>query len=364
MQEVTRLLRVAPDTLENWVADVFARMGARPGDAAEVARHLVFSDLRGIESHGTARVPIYVKRIDRGGIDPTAVPTVERDTPASALVNGHGGLGHAVARFAADLCTEKALRTGLAAVALTGGNHAGCMGYYTLRMAQAGLVGFATTNATPIMPPWGSRAPYFGTNPIAFAVPAGAEAPLCYDGATSVVAKNRINNYARDGKPVPEGWATDRDGRPTTDPVRARDGYVVPMGGYKGSGLAFVMDVLSGLLTGPFFGAAVPSMYNHPDQPMGSGAFFWAFRPDLFTDPAAFRDRMDQAIRAVRALPPAPGFTRVLAPGDPELEKAAENRRLGIALGPGVLREFAEVADRTGVHMPWSGGAAAAGAGA
>lgn len=339
---------------------VFARLGARPADAAEVACHLVFADLRGIESHGTARVPIYVQRIDHGGIRPGAVPAVLRETAVSALVDGGGGLGHAVAAAAADLCRDKALQAGMAAVAVTNSNHAGCMGYYTLRLAQAGLIAFATTNASPIMPPWGSRVPYFGTNPIAFAVPAGEEAPLCYDGATSVVAKNRIINYARDGKPLPPGWATDREGRPTTDPAAARDGFVVPMGGYKGSGLAFIMDILSGALTGPYFGAHVPMMYGQLDRPMGSGAFFWAFRPDLFTDAAAFRARVDQAIREVRALPPAPGFTRVLAPGDPELEKMAEHRRLGLPLGPEVQREFAAVAARTGVPLPWAPAAEAA----
>lgn len=347
------MLRIAPELLEGWVSAVLERAGLRPDDAAEVARHLVFADVRGIESHGTARVTIYLQRIERGGLIPNAVPRVVRQTPVSALVDGGAGPGHSVARLASDLCIEKALASGMAAVAITNSNHAGCMAYYTLQMARAGLIGFGTTNASPLMPPFGSRAAYFGTNPIAFAVPAGEEAPLCYDGATSVVAKNRINNYARDGKPLPAGWALDKDGRPTTDPVAARSGFVVPIGDYKGSGLAFIMDVLSGAVSGPVFGASVPGMFTQPETPMGSGQFFWAFRPDLFSDMDEFRARMDKAIREVRALPPAPGFTRVLAPGDPELAKEAEYRRLGIPMGAALLAEFAEAAERYGVPVPW-----------
>jgi LDH2 family malate/lactate/ureidoglycolate dehydrogenase len=202
------------------------------------------------------------------------------------------------------------------------------------------------------MPPFGGKAAYLGTNPISVAAPAGRNPPFVFDMATSQVARGKIINAAREGKPIPEGWAVTRDGLPTTDAQAAMGGFVLPMGGAKGSALSFLAEVLSGILTGGPFGPGLARMYEEIDRPQQVAHFFWAFRPDLFMDLDQFKGRMDQILAEVRAVPPAPGFAAVLAPGDVERANEERNRNSGIPITPGLCREFGELATEYGVPLP------------
>lgn len=344
--------RIAPDRLEAWTTALFAAAGLPRDEAEEVSRHLIFADLRGVDTHGTSRLKIYLTRMNAGVMTASAHTAILRETPVSALLDGGNSFGQVVARRSAEIAIAKALQSGVGMVAAKNSNHCGCMAYYTLMMAEQGLIGFATTNSPANMPPYGGKAAYLGTNPISVAVPAGRNAPFVFDMATSQVARGKIINAAREGKPIPEGWAVTRDGLPTTDSQAAMGGFVLPMGGAKGSALSFFAEILSGILTGGPFGPGLPRMYEDLDSPQQVAHFFWAFRPDLFMDLDQFKARMDQILAEVRTVPPAPGFAGVLAPGDLERANAERIRGSGIPISPGLCREFRELAAEYGVPLP------------
>lgn len=345
-------IRFAPNQLEAWSVALLRAAGVREADATEVAQHLIFADMRGVDTHGTSRLTIYVQRIEQGSIACDNTPHIVHETPVSALIDGDNGLGQAVATYATDLAIAKAATAGMAAVAVRHSNHCGCMAYYTLRMARAGLIGIGATNSPASMPPFGARDALFGTNPLSVAVPAGHDEPFVLDMATSQVARGKILNAAREGRSIPEGWALDRDGRPTTDSAAALAGYVVPLGGAKGSGLAFVVEILAGVLPGALLSTQMPSMYGDPATPARLGQFFLALRPDLFMPRDEFEARVEQVMTDLRGLQPAPDYQQVLAPGDVERAKESEYRLRGIPIQPGVLREFNDMASRYHVPLP------------
>ncbi len=347
------IARIAPDRLEAWSVSLLTATGVPSEEAQEIARHLLFADLRGIDTHGTSRLKIYLTRQTAGVMEPTANVRVLRETPVSALLHGGNGYGQVIGRRATDMAIAKAQASGVGMVSVYGSNHCGCMAYYTLKMAEAGLIGFAFTNAPANMPPFGGKAAFFGTNPFSMAAPAGKNPPFVFDMATSQVARGKIINAAREGKAIPEGWAITKEGLPTTDSKAALEGFVLPMGGAKGSALAFMVEILSGVMSGALIGPALPKMYEEIKDPSQVGHFFMAFRPDLFMDLDEFKRRMDETIDAVRQVPSAPGFTNVLAPGDVELSKEETNRKLGVPITPGVRKEFGELAAQFGVALPY-----------
>jgi len=346
-------VRIAPDRLEKWTLHLLQAAGIPAHEAEEITRHLVFADLRGIDTHGTSRLKIYLDRVEAGVMARSARIQILRETPVSALVDGGNGFGHVVSRRATDIAIAKARATGVGMVGVRNSNHNGCMAYYTLLMAEAGLIGFACTNSVANMPPWGGKQLFFGTNPISMAAPAGNNPPFVFDMATSQVARGKIITAAREGRPIPEGWAMTREGLPTTDAKEALSGFLLPMAGPKGSALSYAVEIISGILTGALVGPELPRMYEQLDQPQQVGHFFLAFRPDLFRPLTEFTSRMDQVMEDVRAVEPAPGVDRVLVPGDLERMREAENRRLGIPVSPGVRKEFAELAKRYDVELPW-----------
>ncbi len=280
------------------------------------------------------------------------MPRILQESPVSAVVDGQNSFGQVTARMATELAIAKASTSGMAAIAVRNSNHCGCLAYYTLLMAEAGLIGIASTNAPAFMPPFGAKEAYFGTNPLSFAAPGGKNRPFVLDMATSQAARGKIINAAREGASIPEGWAITREGYPTTDASAALAGFVLPLAGAKGSGLAATVEVLSAVLTGALTSPQLPRMYEDLATPAQVGHFFLALRPSLFVPDDEFRERMDALMAEIRALAPAPGFEQVLAPGDLELRNETENRSLGVPTPPGVLRDFRELAERYAVPFP------------
>ncbi|MFZ5817294.1 MAG: Ldh family oxidoreductase [Bacillota bacterium] len=344
-----RSVRLPAPVAEAWASMLLQRAGVPAGDAEEVARHLLFAELRGVSSHGLCRLPLYLQRLEAGGMERRAEPEIVRECPVSALVDGHNGLGQVVARRAAELAARKAKAAGMAAVAVRNSNHCGCLAYYTLPMAEEGLIGFATTNAMATMPPHGGAEPFLGTNPISLAAPAGYNAPFVLDMAASQAARGKILSAAQAGREIPEGWALSRSGEPTTDPLEALQGLVLPMAGPKGSALAFMVEILAGILPGALVGPAIP---REPGEAQGVGHFFLALRPDLFLPVEEFRRRMDRMMGQARQVRPLPGEKGVLLPGEIERLRTAENERLGIPLPPGLRAELEELAVRYGLPGP------------
>lgn len=342
--------RVSAEGLLRVVTDAFTRCGMSDEDAALLADSLVAADLRGVHSHGVLRVPEYVKKLREEGVDPRGRPSVVRDAGAALVVDGGNSMGQIAATFAMRAAVERAGATGVAAAAVRGSNHCGAMAYYAMMALPAASLGLATTNALPTMAAWGGRDKIVGINPLGVAIPAAAEPPLVFDAAFSGSAHGKIRVYAQKGLPIPEGWAFDAEGRPTTDAQAALDGLLQPIGGFKGTGLAIVFGMLSSLLSGAAYGTELGNMVDGP-APGRDGHFFLALNVAAFTDVDAFRRRVDGVIRQIRASRPAPGVARVYAPGEIEHEAERRHRAEGIPLTAATLDDLVGVARALGVEV-------------
>jgi L-2-hydroxycarboxylate dehydrogenase (NAD+) len=349
------------ERLREFSTRAFVQCGVPSADAARAADVLAVSDMRGIDSHGVARLSNYCDLLVAGRINPRPIVRVVRELPATATVEGDNGLGLVVGPAANEIAMAKAEAVGSASVAVCNTNHFGIAGYYALAALDRGLIGWAMTNSTAVVAPlWGAER-MLGTNPIAMAFPGDQEPPVVIDLATSASAYGKIEIARRKGAPIPQAWAVDRNGNPATRPEDMIDGgALLPLGstrdagGHKGYCLAAMVDFLSGVLSGANWGPFCPPFALRQGVPSrsvgkGIGHFFGAMRIDGFTDPIDFRQRVDDWVRTLRATRPAPGTPGVVIPGDPEREAEAERRVTGIPLLPAVVADLQSLAARTGI---------------
>lgn len=346
------MITVQKEELEKCVLEVFQAAGLDEEQASMVARHLVLANLRGIDSHGVSRVDIYTKRLDLGVMKRKTEINVIKQTPSSMLLDGGGGVGIVLATKGMQIAVEKAKTTGIAIVGIRNSSHCGMLADYTAYAAQNNCIALAVTNAPSSMAPWGGKEGYFGTNPLSYGVPAGKEIDIVFDMATSVVARGKITLARKNNQEIPIGWAISKEGYPTTDPIKAGEGLVLPVGGPKGYGLAFFVEVLSGLLTGAAFGPYISSLYKDLNKSQNVGQFFLVIRADLFEELDSFKDRMDQMIEEIRNIPLAHGYDRIYLPGEIEYERSKKLAIEGIPLSKNVLDELASVVERYGLKMP------------
>jgi LDH2 family malate/lactate/ureidoglycolate dehydrogenase len=345
-------VKFKPVLLREFAAACFVATGVSRPQAAEIADNLVLADLRGVGSHGVTRIPIYAERLRAGVVNPKPEPKVVRSFGGLALVDGDNGPGQVVSRFANDHAIGLARAHGIGAVTVRNSNHDGILAAYTAQTAAAGLIGIATTNAPKSMAVFGGRVPILGTNPLSIALPRASGRPIVLDMATSVVARGKIVEKAKRGESIPAGWALDADGAPTTDAVTAEKGVILPFSGGKGSGLAIVVEALSGILSGGLFGAQIHNLYSDFVNPQGIGHFFLALDPEVLAEPGApFAARVDAFADMLKASPTASGFTEILLPGEPEIRLEAANHD-GIDLPENVVADLDEIADRLGVPRP------------
>jgi ureidoglycolate dehydrogenase (NAD+) len=338
--------------LRTFCATAMERAGARPDDACLTADGLVAADLRGVHSHGALRIGVYVDRLRAGAINPRAALAPVRDGGAVVVLDAQAGPGIAVAVRAMDLAIERAYRHGISVVSVRNSNHCGMLAYHAMRAVAAGAIGIAMSNADSQVAPWGARAKFLGTNPLAVAVPAGAEPPIVLDMATSVVAHGRVKGAADRGESIPPDWALAPDGAPTTDPAQALVGALLPFGGPKGSGISLLIDLLAGILPGGRSGPEIVPLYQRLGEPQGVGHLFMVFKIEAFDSLAHFTARVDETIERIRALPPAVGATRALLPGEPEHRRARDYANDGIPLPPDAIAEMARVASLLGLARP------------
>jgi LDH2 family malate/lactate/ureidoglycolate dehydrogenase len=330
-------------------------------DARTAASVLQSADLRGIDSHGVARLHSYFDMLELGRIDPKPKITVVRESPSTATVDGGNGLGIVVGPKANEIAMEKAQAAGSGWVSVRNTNHYGIAGFYVLEALKRDLIGWSMTNTTKLVAPlWGAER-MLGTNPIAVAFPGLTEPPIVIDLATSAAAYGKIEIARRAGKPIPAGWAVDKNGRPTTDPAAMIDGGAqLPLGsdrergGHKGYALALMVDVLSAVLSGANWGPFVPPFALRQEIPTrsvgkGIGHFFGALRIDAFIDPGEFKRQIDEMVGTLRRTKPAPGTSGPLIPGDPEREAEAIRRREGIPVVEAVVDELRDISRRTGI---------------
>jgi LDH2 family malate/lactate/ureidoglycolate dehydrogenase len=321
-----------------------------PADADLLADSLVAADLWGHQSHGVMRLGWYIERIRAGVMDPVTAPELVVDAGAVAVIDGRDGVGQVLAAHAAREAISRAREHGVAAVAVRNSNHFGTAAYFTRIAPPAGCVALLATNASPAMAPLGGREKAVGTNPWSLAAPAGGYGIAVMDIANTAVARGKVYLARQKGAAIPEGWAIDAAGEPTTDPVAALAGTILPMAGHKGYAIALMMDVLAGVLTGSAFGAKVGGPYQ-TERRSGAGHLFIALSIEEFLPRAEFDARMEQLIAELKSAPRASGAEEIHYPGELEDRSERRNRREGIALPAQTMADLEKLGRETGVEL-------------
>lgn len=347
--------------LRNFSTQVFMHFGVPQGDAEQAAGVLAKSDLRGIDSHGVARLHTYFEMLELGRINPKPKIKILREKASVATIDGDNGLGLVVGPKANEIAMDKAEQHGSGWVSVCNSNHFGIAGYYPLKALERDLIGWAMTNSTKLVAPlWGAER-MLGTNPLAIAFPGYKEPPIVIDMATSAVAYGKIEIALRKQTPVPKGWIINKRGGDTTDPQDMIDGGAqLPlgsdreMGGHKGYGLASMVDILCCVLSGANWGPFAPPFALRQEIPersvgKGIGHFFGAMQIDGFIDKDEFKKQIDEWINVFRNTKPAPGTHGPLIPGDPEREAEAIRSKEGIPLIKPVVDDLLDISKKTGI---------------
>ena len=343
--------RVAFDALRDFIARAFGKAGMPAADALTTASLMAHADLQGSDGHGVIRLPQYLRRIRAGGINLHPEIRIARERAGMALVDGDNAMGHLVMKRAAEVAIDKARSSGVAWVGAHRSNHAGPASLYARMPLEADMIGLylAVGNANHL-PPWGGLDMLLSTNPIAAAIPAGEEAPVVLDMATTVAAYGKVKAKAAKGEAMPEGWMIDRQGKPLTDPKRAEEGFLLPIGGYKGYGLALVVGLLAGTLNGAAMGRDVVDFNKDDVTPTNTGQAIVAIDPAAFGDLAAFKAAVDRVVRDLRASERLPGVDRIRMPGEQSHVKRAAQAREGIAIAPALRQTLARLAADIGIE--------------
>ncbi|MCS7018037.1 MAG: Ldh family oxidoreductase [Cytophagales bacterium] len=353
----------AEERLRTFATETFLYFGVPKPDAQQAADVLIAADLRGIDSHGVARLHTYFDMLQLGRINPKPNIRIVREKMSTATVDGDNGLGLVVGPKANQIAMEKAEKAGSGWVSVCNTNHYGIAGYYVLQALKRDMIGWAMTNSTKLVAPlWGAER-MLGTNPIAIAFPGWEEPPIVIDMATSAAAYGKIEIAKRAGKAIPEGWIIDKDGNTSTNPSdMINGGALLPLGsdrehgGHKGYALAAMVDILCCVLSGANWGPFAPPFALRQEIPArsvgkGIGHFFGAMQIDGFMDVTTFKKQIDDWIRTFRATKPAPGTAGVLIPGDPEREAEAIRRQEGIPLIQAVVDDLLDISRQTGIPL-------------
>ena len=337
--------------LHAFCCDILGVAGVARDAAVVIADSLTDAEARGLASHGVIRLlPVYVRRLQAGTTKAAPdIQVVERRRSA-ALVDGDSGPGQVVGRRAMAMAIEMARETGTGVVGVRNSSHFGTSSFFVEQAVHTDMIGMALTNAPSNMPPAGGRARYFGTNPLALGIPCGAERPVILDMSTSVVARGKIVMAQKAGEDIPPGWAIDEHGEPTQDAAAALRGAVLPMAGYKGAGLALMIDALCGVLTGAAFGSHIVDLYDQGDRPQNVGHFFLAIDVEIFMPVDTFKARMDQFVQEIRSQPRMPGVERIFMPGEIEQELSEQHARTGVIVPEAGRHELDELATSLGVQ--------------
>lgn len=342
------MTRFCPDKLLSFATSVYLAKGVPEPQAAHLAATLVTADLWGHSSHGIMRLFWYGARFDSGATKTDVLPAVTLDTGPLLAIDGADGIGQWVVQHAVELTMERAARFGIAAASIRNSGHFGTAMFFTRQLAEAGMIGFLATNASPAIPPEGGAKKLIGNNPQSWAAPTGLETPFVLDFAHSAVARGKIYLAKESGIPIPDSWALDADGRPTIDPEAAIAGTLLPMAGHKGAGLAAMMDVLSGVLSGSGHGDAVAGPYV-ADRRSGAGHLLIAINIASLRKLDDFTTEMQQMIRNWKASRRRADAKTILFPGEPEHLKEVESRRNGIVLPADMVARLCKGASEIGV---------------
>jgi L-2-hydroxycarboxylate dehydrogenase (NAD+) len=344
--------RIAAARICRFLTTALERLGLPADHAATVAQLMTEAEVQGSDGHGVIRLVPYARRIRAGGINLKPDIRVVKEKAAMALIDGDNGMGHLVMKQATELAISKARQCGVAWVGSRLSNHAGPASLYARMALPHDMVGmyFAVGNANHL-PPWGGLDMLLSTNPIAVAVPAGEEPAVVLDMATTVAAYGKVKAKAQRGEQMPVGWMIDRQGQPLTDPKRADEGFLMPIGGYKGYGLAMVVGLLAGTLNGAAMGTEVIDFNKDQATVTNTGQAILVIDPDAFGEVDAFKARVDKLIRELRASERMPGVDRIWMPGEQSHAKRLANERDGLALPPALRTQLDEFAREIGIPL-------------
>ncbi len=321
-------------------------------DAARVSHCLVRADLRGHDTHGLQTLPHYLERVRKKLINPRPNLSVKRVTPMAGSLDGQDAFGFVVATKGMDEAMDMAREFGVGIVSAYKSTHFGMAANYSLQAMDKGFIGIVFTNASRAMPPWGGREAFLGTSPIAVAAPGGTELPFDLDMSPAVAARGKIRRAARRGQSIPLGYALDAQGRQTTDPHAAlAGGTVQPIGGPKGSGLAMLMDLMGGIISGSAYAGDVRNHFEDFEAPQNVGHFIMAMKPDLFVSRAEYETRMDRLVQRVHANKTAEGFDEVIMPGERERRSEEKLRRSGVPYHAKEVAAMQKEAERAGLPL-------------
>lgn len=336
--------------LKQFTTRVFAAAGIPEGDAAMMAEVLVTTDMRGISSHGVVRSARYIDCIRAGGIKASGEPEVVAEGANFIRISADGGLGIPASVKTVDRLIGLARKTPVAVATVNHSDHFGAAGYYTMRCAEAGLVGFCMSNTCPLMAPTGGAALRIGNNPFAYSAPAGKYRAVLFDICMSTVACGKVEIAAAENRKIPFGWMLDKSGNPTNDPKQYFDGgLMLPFGGHKGYGLAVMVEIMTAILGQAGTLSEVHSWNTEPGRDANTGHCFFAFNPEFFGGLAQFEARMEQMIAEIADAPKAPGVGKIYYPGEIEFEKEAEAEKHGVALPPASVEQLRRAAGLAGI---------------
>ena len=358
MAPINNQQTILDSVLKAFVSEIFQKAGMPQTDAEITSDCLVFADLRGTETHGVSRVNTLVKKMAAGVIKAKPSPRVLKDQGATLLVDGDDAMGQVTAGYAMKLAIQRAADTGVSMVGAINGGHIGALAYWSMMALPHKMIGFSTSNGTPIMAPWGSKEAMISNMPLSISAPAGKRFPLVLDMALSVAARGNIILAEKKGDPIPLSWAIDQEGEPTQDPKKALKGSVLPVGGYKGSALAIMIEVLTAVLLGGKFGKDCGFMAPESlilAKTMGFSHLMMAINIETFTPIDQFRERMDVLIDLLKNAPLAKGVDTIFLPGEKEFLMEQKRKKEGIPLDEVTTRELNLLAKRFGLQSPlWS----------
>src|SRR5487761_521471 len=357
----TKTIRLDAGKTQAWAAMLFTACGMPADDATQLAFGVVQPSVRGVDSHGLIRIPQYLENLSQGRVNPNPKMSFITEFGGIAVLNADNGSGHVASARAMRRAIELARAFGIASISVRDSSHFGAAATWAALAADEDCIGMVWTNGPPVMPPTGGKEARLSNNPIAVAVPANQHPSVILDIAMSIAAGGKLRLAMMEGRSIPSDWALTKEGEPTTDPREATAGLLLPIGGHKGYGLAFIGDVLSGVLSGSLFGPDVRSqgvaaigqkVDTRGGSKLGVGHFCMVIDVSKFMPVQEFKSRMDALIDQMHSSPPMPGFDRVWVPGEIENETAIERRATGIPIPVAVFTAIEKAAARVGQTVP------------
>ncbi len=358
--EETTSQRISFIDLKTFCCQAYIKAGVPASEAEIIADLLVRSDLRGVETHGVTRLPIYIQRLQKGYVRKACELTAVRDKGPTALLEAHGSMGHIVAYRGMEKAIAKAEEFGIGWVSVKDSGHFGVAGLFPMMALQKDFIGYVVSNSAPMMFPWGGRERIIGNNPLAYAIPADQYPPVVLDFSLGIVSSGKLILARKKGEKIPLGWAVDKDGLPTNDPYEGYEGggSLMPVGGHKGYGLVLVHEMLTAVLTGGKLTRQIKSLYEEDTTGIqGTCHSFMAIDPDCFIGREVFKKEMDRYISGIKESAKAKNATEIIMPGEPELKTETERLKHGIPLNTATIKELTTLGGTLGISLPLSGSA-------